>query len=186
MRPTKDSVKESNDSEKEAQTREMMLPLSVRFDQAEISMLLVEMGKVVKHYYRSLVGEVSTKCVSNNVTKDVSEVFEALCSGQAMVPPRGSCSLYGQPQVVMRPERLVLDDRSCRTFAISDIKVGKCSQLAASGLVPGSSAAASAFGVRLKCDTAQISMNVSVDLVNMTDDWQPYPTATFIGLTTCP
>jgi len=165
-------------------TREMQLPLGPRMNQAEVSQLLADMGKVARHYFKSLVGEVPATFTSNGVVKNVSEVFEDLCAGRAMVPPRGSCSLYGQPQVVFRPERLVIDDNSCRTFAVTDIKVGRNSQLAGcDGLIPGSSCTAYAFGVRLKCDTAQIGMYVGVDLVNQTDDWQPFPSATFIGLT---
>jgi hypothetical protein len=183
-RDNKNSVQVVDKSVAEFKTREMMLPLGPRLNQAEASVLLVEMGKVALQHFKSLVGGVSSSYSSNDVVKNVSDVFAQLCSGRAMVPPRGTCCLYGQPQSIFRPERLVLDDESCRHFGIVDIKVGKNSQLVScDGLIPGSACSASAFGVRLKCDTAQISMYVSAAIVNITDDWQPFPTAVFIGLT---
>jgi hypothetical protein len=178
----KDPTRVVDQSEDKVKLREMMLPLGPRFNRAEVFALLVEMGKVARQHFKSMVDGTPSIFTSNDVTKDVSEVFASLCAGKAMVPPRGSCCLYGQPQTLFRPERLVLDDVSCHNFGVVDIKVGRNSQLASDGVAPGSAFSASAFGVRLKCDTAQVSMCVSVEVVNLTDDWQPFPTAVFIGL----
>jgi hypothetical protein len=73
-------------------------------------------------------------------------------------------SVINNPQQVFRPERLVTDGSV--NFTIQDFKIGTISQFLATGSVPSALFAPGAFGVRLKGDTAQISMQVAVVVTN--------------------
>jgi hypothetical protein len=71
-----------------------------------------------------------------------------------------------QPQVIFRPERLVVPSNLAIDFLITDIKVGKNSQLVSTGALPAVMFTEVAFGVRLKMDTCQISMFVTISVTN--------------------
>lgn len=73
--------------------------------------------------------------------------------------------INSQPQVLFRPERLVID-QNANSWLINDLRVGKNSQFVSAGALTGAAFAAGAFGVRLKCDTAQISQIISVSITN--------------------
>lgn len=75
--------------------------------------------------------------------------------------------IISRPQVTFRPERLVVGGAIAASFLINDIKVGKNSQLTNSAALPGDAFAPTAFGVRLRMDTAQISMDVVLDVTNI-------------------
>ena len=77
-----------------------------------------------------------------------------------------SANINVQPQVIFRPERLVVPSNLAVDFLITDIKVGKNSQLVSTGALPAVMFTEQAFGVRLKMDTAQISMFVTVSVTN--------------------
>lgn len=83
------------------------------------------------------------------------------------VAAAGTQNVTAQPQVVFRPERLVVSGAIAASFLINDFKVGKNSQLAASGAVPADAFGPNAFGVRLKCDTAQISNTLTLNVTNI-------------------
>jgi hypothetical protein len=90
----------------------------------------------------------------------------ALGLGLTTVAGNSSANINVQPQVVFRPERLVVPSNVAVDFLITDIKVGKNSQLASTGALPALMFTESAFGVRLKMDTAQISMFVTISVTN--------------------
>jgi hypothetical protein len=90
----------------------------------------------------------------------------ALGLGSTSVLGNSSANINVQPQVVFRPERLVVPSNVALDFLITDIKVGKNSQLASTGAVPATAFTEQAFGVRLKMDTAQISMFVTLSVTN--------------------
>lgn len=75
--------------------------------------------------------------------------------------------ITNRPQVLFRAERLVISGAIAAQFAINDFRVGKNSQFAAAGALPGDMFAPGSFGVRLKCDTAQISNDISVNITNL-------------------
>ena len=77
-----------------------------------------------------------------------------------------SANINVQPQVIFRPERLVVPSNLAMDFLITDIKVGKNSQLVSTGALPAVMFTENAFGVRLRMDTAQISMFVTVSVTN--------------------
>lgn len=90
----------------------------------------------------------------------------ALGLGSTSVAGNSSANINVQPQVIFRPERLVIPSHIAVDFLITDIKVGKNSQLVSTGALPAVMFTEQAFGVRLKMDTAQISMFVTVSVTN--------------------
>ena len=90
----------------------------------------------------------------------------ALGLGSTSVAGNSSANINVQPQVIFRPERLVVPSNLAEDFLITDIKVGKNSQLVSTGALPAVMFTEQAFGVRLKMDTAQISMFVTVSVTN--------------------
>lgn len=90
----------------------------------------------------------------------------ALGLGSTSVAGNSSANINVQPQVIFRPERLVIPSNIAMDFLITDIKVGKNSQLVSTGALPGLMFTENAFGVRLKMDTAQISMFVTISVTN--------------------
>src|SRR5512147_744539 len=84
----------------------------------------------------------------------------ALGLGSTSVAGSSSANINVQPQVIFRPERLVVPSNLAVDFLITDIKVGKNSQLVSTGALPAVMFTETAFGIRLKMDTCQISMFV--------------------------
>ena len=90
----------------------------------------------------------------------------ALGLGSTPVAGNSSANINVQPQVIFRPERLVVPSNIAVDFLITDIKVGKNSQLVSTGALPAVMFTETAFGVRLKMDTCQISMFVTISVTN--------------------
>jgi hypothetical protein len=84
----------------------------------------------------------------------------------APVPPPAA-SITTRPQVPFRLDRLVVPSDLAGLFTIDDVKVGKNSQFAAEGAVPARIFQENGVGVCLKGDTAQISMNVTIRVTNI-------------------
>lgn len=79
----------------------------------------------------------------------------------------GSQPIAKQPQVLFRPERIIVPSNVAFDFMITDVKIGKNSQFTASGEVSAVTFIESAFGVRLKMDTCQISMQIIISVRNL-------------------
>lgn len=108
---------------------------------------------------------------SANVTSDNSFKKEyVLGFDMTEIPPDQIISVVKRPQVVFRPERVVIPSEIGKNFMIVDIKVGRNSQFIASGDVPGITFSEQAFGVRLKMDVCQISMDVLLVVRNITSE----------------
>jgi hypothetical protein len=86
--------------------------------------------------------------------------------GSTSITGNASANINVQPQVVFQPQRILIPSNIAQDFLLTDIKVGKNSQLASTGAVPAVAFTESAFGVRLKMDTAQISMYVTISVTN--------------------
>lgn len=71
-----------------------------------------------------------------------------------------------RPQVIFRPERLVVGQAIAPSFLINDLRVGKNSQFVNAGSVPAEGFSHQAQGVRLKCDTAQVGSDIVVSVTN--------------------
>jgi hypothetical protein len=76
-----------------------------------------------------------------------------------------------KPQVYFRGERLAIPPTLARYFDIVDIKVGKDSQLAATGPMPGESFSSLAVGVRMELSTAKPGIVITLRVRNV--DSQP-------------
>ncbi|HEX7667013.1 MAG TPA: hypothetical protein VF407_20930 [Polyangiaceae bacterium] len=72
-----------------------------------------------------------------------------------------------KPQVYFRGERLAIPPSLARFFDVLDIKVGKDSQLAATGSMPGESFSAHAVGVRMELDTAKPGIVITLRVRNV-------------------
>jgi hypothetical protein len=86
--------------------------------------------------------------------------------GSTAIPGLSSANINVQPQVIFRPERIVIPSNIAADFLITDIKVGKNSQLVSPGAIPAVVFVENAFGVRLKMDTAQIAQFITVSVTN--------------------
>jgi hypothetical protein len=72
-----------------------------------------------------------------------------------------------KPQVYFRGERLAIPQSIARYFDIIDIKIGKDSQLAATGAMPGESFSTVAVGVRMELATAKPGIVITVRVRNV-------------------
>ena len=86
--------------------------------------------------------------------------------GSTALPSLSSANIAVQPQVIFRPERIVIPSNLAADFLITDIKVGKNSQLVSPGAIPAVVFVENAFGVRLKMDTAQIAQFITISVTN--------------------
>jgi len=76
-------------------------------------------------------------------------------------------NVLAQPQLLFRPERIVVPQAIAPAFVINDVRVGKDSQFLVGTLVPAECFSSTAFGVRMKMDTAQINSTISVNVTNI-------------------
>jgi len=83
------------------------------------------------------------------------------------IAPGASATLTQRPQIIFRPERIVIPASVAAFFQILDIKVGKNSQFVSAGALPAATFSESAFGVRLKMDTVQISQDLILFVQNI-------------------
>jgi hypothetical protein len=75
--------------------------------------------------------------------------------------------ITSRPQVIFRPERIIVGATIAQFFAVRDFRVGKDSQFTAAGAVPADVFAPTSVGVRLKMDTAQPAMDVVFSVSNI-------------------
>jgi hypothetical protein len=75
-------------------------------------------------------------------------------------------TLSTQPQILFRPERLVIPSDFAGAFTITQIVVGQASQLAASNPLPARTYTEFGVGVDMHLDTADISQFVQLTLSN--------------------
>ena len=115
-------------------------------------------------------------------TEASREEERRLLSGtlEITVPPGGRAIMTGQSQVTFRPTRVVVDDEAAGFYDVSDIKVGKNSQLVAPHPVSGAVFRA-AVSQCLKMDVAQIAMYLTVELVNVSGKPRRFPSVMMFG-----
>lgn len=83
------------------------------------------------------------------------------------VPAGGNVVLTQRPQVIWRGERLIIAASIAGSFDVVDLKIGKNSQFAASGSVPGDMFTPDAVGVELHMDTATPGQDVFLSVQNV-------------------
>ncbi len=77
-----------------------------------------------------------------------------------------SSTLTQRPQTIFRPERLVVPATIALAFLITDIKVGKNSQLVAAGSIPAAAFSEASTAVSLKMDTCPVGGDISLSVTN--------------------
>lgn len=100
--------------------------------------------------------------------------------GPELVQPGAILTIITSPQIVFRPERFVVPSDIAGLFSLVDLKVGKNSQLASQNEIPCRTFDERSVGVTLKCDTAQISQQISVTVRNVSGAPASF-TGTLIG-----
>jgi hypothetical protein len=83
------------------------------------------------------------------------------------IAPGDEVDLEVKPQVLFRGERLAIAQSIARYFDVLDIKVGKDSQLAATGPLTGEAFETRAVGVRMELDTAQPGIVITLRVRNI-------------------
>ena len=84
----------------------------------------------------------------------------------ANIAPGDEEDIEVKPQVLFRGERLAIAQSIARYFDVLDIKVGKDSQLAATGALTGEAFETRAVGVRMELDTAQPGIVITIRVQN--------------------
>jgi hypothetical protein len=80
----------------------------------------------------------------------------------APIPASQTGQIEVKPQVLFRGERLAVPNSLVLNFDISDVKVGKDSQLAAPGDMPSECFSNISVGVRMQLDTAEPGITVTL------------------------
>lgn len=83
------------------------------------------------------------------------------------VQPGDEEDIEVKPQVLFRGERLAIAQSTARYFDVLDIKVGKDSQLAATGSLTGEAFETRAVGVRMELDTAAPGIVITLRVKNI-------------------
>ena len=88
-------------------------------------------------------------------------------SGPILIAPGASATITANPQVLFKGARLVVPGSIASDFGINDVKVGQRSMFPAVGQVPAEAFSNLSVGVRLKLTTAQVTMQISIDVTNI-------------------
>ena len=76
-------------------------------------------------------------------------------------------NVNAQPQLIFRPERIVVPQAIAPAFVLNDVKIGVASQFVVGALVPAECFSSNAFGVRMKMDTAQVNSTITINVTNI-------------------
>lgn len=85
----------------------------------------------------------------------------------AVIAAAATANVQNNPQVLFRPERIVVAGGIAGFFIMNSFTVGKNNQFVAAGAIPCDTFAPNSFGVRLKCDTAQVNSVVVANVTNI-------------------
>lgn len=88
----------------------------------------------------------------------------------ASLAAAGTETITRRPQVPFKGRRLVVADTAVGgpdAFTITDIRVGKNSQLVTTDAIPAAAFSSSSFGVDLDLDTCQVTMDLSIAVSNI-------------------
>lgn len=84
----------------------------------------------------------------------------------AIAASGGTGAISAQPQIPFRGERLIIPSDFAGALLITDLKVGKNSQLAAANPLPARAFTEQGWGVDLHLDTADVAQFVTLNLTN--------------------
>lgn len=82
------------------------------------------------------------------------------------VAASGTVIITSRPQILFRPERLIVPSAVATNFQINDIRVGKNSQLVQASPLPASAFVETAIDTRMTLDTAQEGIDLSLNVTN--------------------
>ena len=82
------------------------------------------------------------------------------------VAASGTVIITSRPQILFRPERLIVPSSLAANFQINDIRVGKNSQLVQASPLPASAFVETAIDTRMTLDTAQEGIDLSLNVTN--------------------
>jgi hypothetical protein len=97
-----------------------------------------------------------------------SREFPVGFESAAGIAAAGTATLEVKPQVYYRGERLAVAASIATNFDLTDIKVGKDSQLAVSGNMPCECFSNVSVGVRMILDTAEPGIVIDLFIINTT------------------
>lgn len=143
----------------------------------------VESGNKARRQRAAINALIAKRVNDGALVRDVSpsKAREFIIGfGVTSVAASGSSTITQRPQVLFRPERVVIPSNIALDFMVTDIKVGKNSQFTANGEVPAVVFSETSFGVRLKMDTCQISMDITLSIRNLSANARNF-TAAIIG-----
>jgi hypothetical protein len=83
------------------------------------------------------------------------------------VPPGTPVEIEVKPQVLFKGKRLAIGASTAKDFIIIDIKVGKNSQLAATGEMGAEAFSSLAVGTQMELDTAQPGITITLRIRNI-------------------
>lgn len=89
------------------------------------------------------------------------------------IPPGDPVEIEVKPQVLFKGKRLAVATSIAKEFMIIDIKVGKNSQLAATGEMTAEAFSADAVGTQMELDTASPGITITLRVRNV--GTQPFP-----------
>ena len=85
----------------------------------------------------------------------------------AAVAAAATVNVTNNPQVLFRPDRLVVPQTIAPNFLINSLTVGKNNQFAAAGAIAAETCSQTSFGVQLHCDTAQVNAAITLNVTNI-------------------
>jgi len=91
----------------------------------------------------------------------------AIGLGSTSIAGNSSARINVKPQLIFRPERLLVPSCLAMDFLVTDLRIGRRSQLVSKGAIPAVMFTENAFGVRLRMDTAQPSMFITISVTNL-------------------
>lgn len=88
-------------------------------------------------------------------------------SGAVLIAAGAAGNIAQNPQVPFKGTRLAVAASIAANFVITDIRVGKDSQLVAAGNMPAETFGQTAQGMQIDLDTCQVSMQIRLDFTNI-------------------
>lgn len=94
--------------------------------------------------------------------------------GNTVVPGLSSCNVCVQPLIRFRLDRLEIPPEVAPDFFVTDIKVGRNSQLVSVGGIPATTFSLASRSVRIRSDVCSIAMYVTISVTNQREDARPF------------
>lgn len=88
-------------------------------------------------------------------------------SGAVLILAGANATITQNPQVPFKGRRITVAASTAASFVITDIRVGKNSQLVATGNIPAETFSQTAQGVQMSLDTCQVSMQLQILITNI-------------------